>query len=101
MVCRLLNSRYEPRRMIRAIGLPLKLQEGLQTCVEQIMSAHNIIDLSHAHGRALGLSTGFGMVNAITRKHFNLLGEIFQRAFDHRLVMLKESASILPNNVSR
>jgi hypothetical protein len=54
VVCRLLNSRYEPRRMIRAIGLPLELQEGLQTCVEQIMSAHNMIDLSYAHGRALG-----------------------------------------------
>lgn len=85
--------------MTRAIGLPLQLQEGLQICVEQIMSAQDLIELSHAHGRALGLGTGFGMVNAITRTHFNVLGEIYQRAFDDRLVMLKRSASILRNNV--
>jgi hypothetical protein len=101
VVCRLLNSRYDPRRMIRAIGLPLQLQEGLQTCVEQIVSAQDLIELSHAHGRALGLSTGFGMVNAITHTHFNLLGEIYQRAFDDRLIMLKRSAFILSNNVFR
>lgn len=90
MTYHLLNSSVDPYRMIRVSGVPRDLQRCLQACLERIRSAENIIDLTHAHGRALGLSTGLGMAKAITSAQSKVLGEAYERALDDRLVALNE-----------
>ncbi|RMR00457.1 hypothetical protein ALP94_01043 [Pseudomonas savastanoi pv. glycinea] len=90
MSYRLLNSSLDPHRMISMSGVPRDLQQCLRTCIERISSAESIMELCHAHGRALGLSTGLGVAEAITGAQFNALGVAFERAFEDRLVSLKE-----------
>lgn len=82
---RLLNSASDPQRILRALRLSSGLQHRLQMCLERIWTADTAIDLTHAHGRALGLSTGLGLVNAITPAQFNLMAEAFKKAFEDRL----------------
>lgn len=88
MAYRLLNSRNDPRRLIRALRLPCDLQRCLQTCLDRIWSADNITTLSHAHGRAIGTATGLGLVDAISHPQFMILGEAFAQAFQDRLASL-------------
>lgn len=84
MAHRLLNSASDPQRILRALRLSHCLQQGLQMCLERIWTVDTVIDLAHAHGRALGLATGLGLVNAITPAQFNLLAEAFTQAFEDR-----------------
>lgn len=90
MVYRVLNSKNDPQRRIRALRLPCDLQLSLQICLERIWSADTITVLSHAHGRAIGTATGLGLVDAITHTQFMLLGEAFAQAFQDCLASLTE-----------
>lgn len=85
MACRLLNSRTEPHHMIRALHLSCDLLAYLRTSIESIENAKNTLELSHAHGRAVGLGTGLAMANAITRTQFGMMCEVIMRAFEQRL----------------
>lgn len=91
MACRLLNASPDPQRMIRAMGLPKNLQRSLMTCLQPIWAAHDSVTLSHAHGRAIGVATGLGLVDAITHAQFLFLAQVYMRAFEIRLAVLKES----------
>jgi hypothetical protein len=91
MVNRLLNARTDPQRMIRAMRLPTHLQRSLMTCLEPIWAAHDSVTLSHAHGRAIGVATGLGLVDAITHAQFLSLAQVYTRAFENRLAVLTES----------
>ncbi|GEM_PF-3562350 len=93
MAQRLLNSPSDPQRVIRALGLKRDAQMGLLTCLERIWAADSIVGLSHAHGRALGHSTGLGFAHAISRAQFSLLAEAYSRAFEHRLSVLTDQSS--------
>ena len=88
MARRLLNSSVDPHRLVRSLRLPRDLQVSLETGLEFIYSAVSIIDLSHAHGRAIGLTTGLGIAKSITRVQFRLLCELYERAFDDSLTEL-------------
>jgi hypothetical protein len=98
MAYRLLNSNTDPYRIIRSLRLPRDLQQGVQTSLERIWAAENIIDLSHAHGRALGMATAFGLMEAITRTQFTVLAEAFTRMFEHRLAVLTEHKSCVASS---
>jgi len=88
---RVLNSASDPQRILRALRLSYGLQQGLEMCLERIWTADTAIDLTHAHGRALGLSTGLGLVNAITPAQFNLLAQAFTQSFEDRLGVLQST----------
>lgn len=91
MANRLLNSSSDPVRVIRALRLGHDLQWGLESGVERIWNAESIAGLSHAHGRALGLGVGLGLVKAVTPQQFALLAEAYTRAFEERLAVLTGS----------
>jgi hypothetical protein len=90
MANRLLNASSDPQRMIRAMRLPTHLQRSLMTCLEPIWAAHDSVTLSHAHGRAIGVATGLGLVDAITHEQFLTLAQVYMRAFENRLAVLAE-----------
>ncbi|MEX6663675.1 hypothetical protein [Pseudomonas sp. W2-17] len=92
MAYRLLNSASDPQRILRALRLNHCLEQGLQMCLERIWAADTLIHLTHAHGRALGVGTGLGLVNAISPAQFTLLAEAYRRAFEDRLAELVEQA---------
>jgi hypothetical protein len=91
MANRLLNASTDPQRMIRAMRLPNDLQRSLMTSLEPIWAAQDIVTLTHAHGRAIGLATGLGLVDAITHTQFLSLGKAYMRAFESRLAVLTDS----------
>lgn len=92
MAYRLLNSASDPQRIVRSLRLPHGLQQGLQICLERIWTAETVLDLTHAHGRALGVGTGLGLMNAITQEQFALLADAYTRAFEDRVAELTEHA---------
>lgn len=93
MAYRLLNSKTDPQRIIRSLRLSRDLQLGLESCLGQIWIADDIIELTQAHGRALGVGTGLGWVSALTPTQFTVLAEAFTRAFEDRLKVLRGQAS--------
>jgi hypothetical protein len=95
MAYRLLNSNTDPQRIIRALPLSRDLRLGLQTCLKQIWTADNIIDLTQAHGRALGVGTGLAWVSALTPTQFTVLADAFTRAFEDRLTVLTGQAAAI------
>ncbi|TDV43796.1 hypothetical protein EC919_11543 [Pseudomonas graminis] len=90
MAYRLLNSASDPQRIIRSLRLNRDLQRGLESGLNRIWNADTVIGLTHAHGRALGLGVGLGLLHAVTPEQFNLLSEAYTRAFEHRLAVLAE-----------
>lgn len=93
MAYRLLNSNTDPQRVICSLDLRRDLRQCLQQYLDRIWTADTIINLTHIHGRALGVGTGLGLVNAITTAQFTLLTEAYMRAFEYRLAELTERAS--------
>ena len=96
MAYRLLNSTSDPQRIIRALRLSRDLQLGLISGLDRIWAADTVIGLSHAHGRALGMGVGLGLMNAVTAEQCLLLGEAFTGAFEDRLAALMEKISPVP-----
>ncbi len=88
MAYRLLNSPSDPLRVIRGLRLGHDVQWGLESGIELIWNAETVAGVSHAHGRALGLGVGLGLVKAVTPQQFNILAEIYTRAFEERFAVL-------------